>query len=53
MASGSPMVNGDLTSPRGSHGAATSHVEETLQQMNILIKENRELKGELIDTAAS
>ncbi|KAI4903891.1 hypothetical protein NFI96_017562 [Prochilodus magdalenae] len=50
MASGSPMVNGDLTSPRGSHGAATSHVEETLQQMNILIKENRELKEALKQT---
>ncbi|XP_066525950.1 optineurin isoform X2 [Hoplias malabaricus] len=45
MASGPPMVNGDLSSPGGSHGAGTSHVEETLQQMNILIKENRELKA--------
>lgn len=48
MASGLPMMNGDLTSPRASHGAGTSHVEETLQQMNILIKENRELKGQRV-----
>ncbi|XP_022527531.2 optineurin [Astyanax mexicanus] len=53
MASGSPMVNGDLSSPRGSHSAATSHVEETLQQMNILIKENRELKEALKQTNLS
>ncbi|XP_072529035.1 optineurin [Salminus brasiliensis] len=53
MASSSPMVNGDLTSPRGSHGAGTSHVEETLQQMNILIKENRELKEALRQTNLS
>ncbi|XP_017554373.1 optineurin isoform X2 [Pygocentrus nattereri] len=50
MASSLPMVNGDLTSPLGSHSPGTSHVEETLQQMNILIKENRELKEALKQT---
>lgn len=44
MASSTPMVNGDLSrgSPPGT-GAGT--LEDTLQQMNTLIKENRDLKG--------
>ncbi|XP_076861432.1 optineurin isoform X2 [Brachyhypopomus gauderio] len=50
MASGSPMVNGDLSH---SHGTGTSHEEETLQQMNVLIKENMELKEALRQTNLS
>ncbi|XP_030634142.1 optineurin isoform X2 [Chanos chanos] len=53
MASGSPMMNGDIPHPRGSPGAGASNVgslEETLQQMNILIRENRELKEALKQT---
>ncbi|CAL8318391.1 unnamed protein product [Lota lota] len=41
MATGSPTMNGDV--PRGHSGS----LEETLQQMNILIQENRDLKDAL------
>ncbi|XP_015207950.1 optineurin isoform X2 [Lepisosteus oculatus] len=63
MASGAPMVNGE--DPQGpersrqgqANGAqAAPHVgtpEETLQQMNILIKENSELKEALKQTNTS
>lgn len=44
MASSTPMVNGDL-SRESPPGAGAGSLEEALQQMNILIKENRELKG--------
>ncbi|XP_026876349.2 optineurin isoform X2 [Electrophorus electricus] len=50
MASGSAMVNGDVTHSHGTAGSGTSHVEETLQQMNVLIKENTELKEALKQT---
>ncbi|XP_053506532.1 optineurin [Ictalurus furcatus] len=53
MASGSPMVNGDLSHPMQSQTAAAPQEEETLQQMNILIKENRELKEALKQTNLS
>ncbi|GAA6086501.1 optineurin [Tachysurus ichikawai] len=53
MASGSPLVNGDLSPPAQSESAGATHVEETLQQMNILIKENRELKEALKQTNLS
>ncbi|KAF4079859.1 hypothetical protein AMELA_G00183150 [Ameiurus melas] len=53
MASGSPMVNGDLSHPTQSQTAAAPQEEETLQQMNILIKENRELKEALKQTNLS
>lgn len=36
------MVNGDISRPPGQPGT----LEETVQQMNILIQENRDLKGE-------
>lgn len=42
MASGGPMVNGDISRPPGQPGT----LEETVQQMNMLIQENRDLKGE-------
>ena len=42
MASGGPVMNGDIS--RSPSQAGT--LEETLQQMNILIQENRDLKGE-------
>lgn len=42
MATGSPMVNGDV--PHAASPPGT--LEETLQLMNILIQENRDLKGE-------
>jgi len=42
MASGGPVVNGDLSRSPGP----SCPLEETLQQMHILIQENRELKGE-------
>ncbi|KAM6985651.1 optineurin isoform 2-T2 [Aplochiton taeniatus] len=54
MASGTPMMNGDIsrshhTSPGGDHpGSGT--LEETLEQMNILIQENRDLKEALRET---
>lgn len=35
-------MNGDITRPPNQPGT----LEETLQQMNILIQENRDLKGE-------
>lgn len=35
-------MNGDVSCSAGQSGA----LEETLQQMNILIQENRDLKGE-------
>lgn len=47
MASGSSMMNGDISHPRGSGPENLGSLEETLQQMNTLIKENRELKGEI------
>uniref|UniRef100_A0A3P9K6H1 Optineurin n=1 Tax=Oryzias latipes TaxID=8090 RepID=A0A3P9K6H1_ORYLA len=46
MASGSSMMNGDV--PRSSGQPGT--LEETLQQMNILIQENRDLKEALRQT---
>lgn len=36
------MVNGDVSRPAGQPGT----LEETVQQMTILIQENRDLKGE-------
>jgi len=48
MASGSSMMNGDISHPRGSGPGNVGSLEETLQQMNTLIKENRELKGEIL-----
>ncbi|KAI5093895.1 optineurin [Silurus meridionalis] len=53
MASDSPMMNGDLSHPAQSQSSGQPHVEETLQQMNILIKENRELKEALKQTNLS
>lgn len=41
MATGGPIMNGDI--PRSPSQPGT--LEETLQQMNILIQENRDLKG--------
>ncbi|XP_028256297.1 optineurin [Parambassis ranga] len=46
MASGGPMMNGDIS--RSSNQPGT--LEETLQQMNILIQENRDLKEALRQT---
>ncbi|KAF6716908.1 Optineurin [Oryzias melastigma] len=46
MASGSSMMNGDLSRSSGQSGT----LEETLQQMNILIQENRDLKEALRQT---
>ncbi|XP_071358183.1 optineurin [Trachinotus anak] len=43
MASGGPMMNGDISRSPGT-------LEETLQQMNILIQENRDLKEALRQT---
>lgn len=43
------MMNGDINHPCGGPGSGTGNLaslEETIQQMNVLIKENRELKGE-------
>ncbi|KAM4569510.1 optineurin [Odontesthes bonariensis] len=46
MASGGPVMNGDISrSP-----SQTGTLEETLQQMNILIQENRDLKEALRQT---
>ena len=42
MASSTPLVNGDRGSPTE---AGVGSLEEALEQMNILIMENRELKG--------
>uniref|UniRef100_A0A8D0D5H4 Optineurin n=1 Tax=Sander lucioperca TaxID=283035 RepID=A0A8D0D5H4_SANLU len=46
MASGGPVMNGDVSCSAGQSGA----LEETLQQMNILIQENRDLKEALRQT---
>ncbi|CAJ1054491.1 optineurin [Xyrichtys novacula] len=46
MASGGPMMNGDLSRSPSQFGT----LEETLQQMNILIQENRDLKEALRQT---
>ncbi|XP_061570283.1 optineurin [Cololabis saira] len=46
MASGGPMMNGDISRTANQSGT----LEETLQQMNILIQENRELKEALRQT---
>ncbi|TMS02741.1 Optineurin [Larimichthys crocea] len=46
MASGGPVMNGDIS--RSSSQSGT--LEETLQQMNILIQENRDLKEALRQT---
>ncbi|KAM9467474.1 optineurin isoform 1-T3 [Clarias gariepinus] len=53
MDSSSPIVNGDLSHHAQSQIAGAPNVEETLQQMNILIKENRELKEALKQTNMS
>ncbi|KAG1952609.1 optineurin [Pimephales promelas] len=53
MASGSSMMNGDISHPRGSGPGNVGSLEETLQQMNTLIKENRELKEALKQTNLS
>uniref|UniRef100_A0A8C1WU45 Optineurin n=1 Tax=Cyprinus carpio TaxID=7962 RepID=A0A8C1WU45_CYPCA len=53
MASGSSMMNGDINHPRGSGPGNLGSLEETLQQMNTLIKENRELKEALKQTNLS
>lgn len=47
MASGSSMMNGDINHPGRAGPGNLGSLEETLQQMNTLIKENRELKGEI------
>lgn len=41
MATEGPVMNGDVSHSPSHPGT----LEETLQQMNILIQENRELKG--------
>ncbi|XP_034719264.1 optineurin [Etheostoma cragini] len=46
MASGGPVMNGNISCPPGQSGT----LEETLQQMNILIQENRDLKEALRQT---
>ncbi|XP_060885427.1 optineurin [Labrus mixtus] len=46
MASRGPMMNGDISRSTGQFGT----LEETLQQMNILIQENRDLKEALRQT---
>ncbi|XP_055761015.1 optineurin-like isoform X2 [Salvelinus fontinalis] len=56
MASSSPMVNGDISRGPGSHpghSPTTGTLEETLQQMNRLIQENRDLKEALKQTNMS
>ncbi|XP_041728301.2 optineurin isoform X1 [Coregonus clupeaformis] len=56
MASSSPMVNGDISrgpSSHPGHSPTTGTLEETLQQMNRLIQENRELKEALKQTNMS
>nr|XP_055046511.1 optineurin [Misgurnus anguillicaudatus] len=56
MASGSSMMNGDISHPLGGPGPGTGNLaslEETIQQMNTLIKENRELKEALKQTNVS
>ncbi|XP_076008996.1 optineurin isoform X2 [Genypterus blacodes] len=49
MASGGPMMNGDISRSPGQ----SCTLEETLQQMNILIQENRDLKEALRQTNLS
>ncbi|GLD70551.1 optineurin isoform X1, partial [Lates japonicus] len=46
MASGGPVMNGDISRSPSQSGT----LEETLQQMNILIQENRDLKEALRQT---
>ncbi|XP_068443143.1 optineurin [Clinocottus analis] len=46
MASGGPVMNGDISCSPGQSGP----LEETLQQMNVLIQENRDLKEALHQT---
>ncbi|XP_026183182.1 optineurin [Mastacembelus armatus] len=46
MASGGPVLNGDISRSPSQPGT----LEETLQQMNILIQENRDLKEALRQT---
>uniref|UniRef100_UPI0037E7B0FC optineurin n=1 Tax=Semicossyphus pulcher TaxID=241346 RepID=UPI0037E7B0FC len=46
MASGGPIMNGDISRTPSQFGT----LEETLQQMNILIQENRDLKEALRQT---
>ncbi|AWO97748.1 putative optineurin [Scophthalmus maximus] len=46
MASGGPVMNGDISRSPSQSGA----LEDTLQQMNILIQENRDLKEALRQT---
>ncbi|XP_069012674.1 optineurin [Embiotoca jacksoni] len=46
MASGGPVMNGDISCSPSQSGT----LEETLQQMNILIQENRDLKEALRQT---
>lgn len=41
MATGGPMMNGEVPQSPSNPGM----LEETLHQMNILIQENRDLKG--------
>ncbi|XP_071188807.1 optineurin-like isoform X2 [Salvelinus alpinus] len=56
MASSSPMVNGDISrgpSSHPGHSPTTGTLEETLQQMNCLIQENRDLKEALKQTNMS
>ncbi|XP_036813359.1 optineurin isoform X4 [Oncorhynchus mykiss] len=56
MASSSPMVNGDVSrgpSSHPGHSPTTGTLEETLQQMNRLIQENRDLKEALKQTNVS
>ncbi|KAM9403290.1 optineurin-like isoform 7-T11 [Salvelinus alpinus] len=56
MASSSPMVNGDISrgpSSHPGHSPTTGTLEETLQQMNRLIQENRDLKEALKQTNMS
>lgn len=49
MASGGPMVNGETSCSPGQ----SSTLEDTLLQLNNLIQENRELKGEGEDISHS
>ncbi|XP_042156192.1 optineurin isoform X2 [Oncorhynchus tshawytscha] len=56
MASSSHMVNGDVSrgpSSHPGHSPTTGTLEETLQQMNRLIQENRDLKEALKQTNVS
>ncbi|CDQ75260.1 unnamed protein product [Oncorhynchus mykiss] len=56
MASSSPMVNGEVSrgpSSHPGHSPTTGTLEETLQQMNRLIQENRDLKEALKQTNMS